>query len=436
MQWMVWEESSPEEQKAILDRPVSDTSAQLREGVRAILGAVQSEGDAALRAFTQRFDGVVLAPEAMEVSPAEKLAAREKVSPATIAALNLAKENIERFHRQQITKRIELPTMPGVRCYRETRAIEKVGFYIPGGSAPLPSTVLMLGVPSSIAGNAQRILCSPPQKDGSMHPVILMAAELCGIERIFKVGGAQAIAALAYGTETIPKVDKIFGPGNSWVTEAKLQVAGDARGAAIDMPAGPSEVLVIADDKADPTWVAADLLSQAEHGSDSQVILVSTSRKMATAVQAAVEEQVKSLPRQELAREALKQSRCIIAANLQEALSISDAYAPEHLILQVEEPEVWARKVQNAGSVFLGPWSPESAGDYASGTNHVLPTHGYARSYSGLSLESFTKHITFQHLSREGLAALGPAIEELARLEGLEAHRRAVAIRLRPEERL
>lgn len=435
MQWVVWKECSPKQQIAVLQRPQQSSSPELREGVRSIIAEVREEGDTALLRFTERFDGVNLRAEALEVSSAEKEAARAQVSSATREALLLAKGNIERFHRQQLPRKIELPVLAGIRCYRESRPIGKVGFYIPGGSAPLPSTVLMLGVPSLIAANPQRILCTPPQKDGSVHPVILVAAELCGIERIFRVGGAQAIAAMAYGTASIPKVDKLFGPGNSWVTEAKLQVASDADGAAIDMPAGPSELLVIADAKADPEWIAADLLSQAEHGSDSQVILVTTDADLGLKVQAALERQLERLPRRDLARASLGESRCIVVRDLSEALRISDAYAPEHLILQVEEPERWAPLVQNAGSVFLGPWSPESAGDYASGTNHVLPTHGHARAYSGLSLESFMKQISFQHLSRDGLAAIGPALEELARLEGLEAHRRAVALRLRPEER-
>lgn len=435
MQWVIWEDCSPEERKRVLSRPMQSSSAELRAGVQNILAAVQTEGDRTLLDLTARYDGVKLSPETLVVSAAEKEAARALVQPKSRDALLLARDNIERFHRQQQPRKVELPTLPGIRCYRESRPIGKVGFYIPGGSAPLPSTVLMLGVPSSIAGNAERVLCSPPQKDGSLHPVILLAAELCGIEKIFKVGGAQAIAAMAYGTATIPKVDKIFGPGNAWVTEAKLQVASDPRGAAIDMPAGPSEVLVIADRSANPDWVAADLLSQAEHGSDSQVILVATAPELAEAVQRALSQQLEALPRRELARAALLESRCIVARDLFEALRISDAYAPEHLILQVEEPEFWAARVQTAGSVFLGPWSPESAGDYASGTNHVLPTYGHARAYSGLSLESFMKQISFQHLSRDGLAAIAPAIEELASLEGLEAHRRAVSIRLRPEER-
>jgi histidinol dehydrogenase len=434
MRQVEWKSLTMTEQREVLNRPVKATARDVRVQVATILERVRDEGDAALREFTAKFDRVTL--DLLRVSPEEMKAAWSLVTDATLRALEVARDNIERFHRQQAPRRIELPTMAGVRCFREARAIERVGFYIPGGSAPLPSTVLMLGVPAMIAANPIRVLCTPPAQDGSIHPVILVAAQMVGIEQIFKVGGAQAIAAMAYGTESIPKVDKIYGPGNSWVTEAKLQVAADPLGAAIDLPAGPSEVLVIADRTADPDFVAADLLSQAEHGPDSQVILVTTDAQVAETVREALKRQLAALPRREIATQALASSRIIIAKDLHEALLISDAYAPEHLILQIHEPEVLARQVRNAGSVFLGPWSPESAGDYASGTNHVLPTYGYARSYGGLSLDSFLKYITFQHLSKEGLAAIGPTVEELAALEGLEAHRRAVAIRLRPEEKL
>lgn len=425
MQTYLWNQLDPLARKRSLARPPHTRGLS---GVRDIIEKVREQGDPALFEYTARFDGVTL----KSLSPDKSLvqSARASLAPATLRALETARDNIERFHRQQMPRRIELPTQTGIRCFREARPIERVGFYVPGGTAPLPSTVLMLGVPSMIAENPLRILCTPPQADGSVHPAILVAAELCGIDHIYTVGGAQAITAMAYGTASIPKVDKIFGPGNGWVTEAKLQVAADPEGAAIDMPAGPSEVLVIADASANANFIAADLLSQAEHGRDSQVILVTSDAGLVPRVRAALDAQLAALPRRELAAAALEHSRCFIAADLDAALSISDAYAPEHLILHVEEPETWARRVQNAGSVFLGPWSPESVGDYASGTNHVLPTHGYARSYSGLSLESFLKFITFQHLSREGLAAIAPAVEELARIEGLEAHRRAVSLRL------
>jgi len=427
-----WNQLTQDEQKNLLKRPASSSSDELQNRTREILADVRDRGDRALFEMTARFDKVQL--ESLRVPPPKIQAALEQLDDATRHALETARDNIERFHRQQLPRRIEIPTLAGIRCFREARPIERVGFYIPGGSAPLPSTVLMLGVPSHIAENPLRILCSPPQADGEIDKIVLATAALCGIDQVYRVGGAQAIAAMAFGTDSIPKVDKIFGPGNSWVTEAKQQVASHSEGAAIDMPAGPSEVLVIADADANPMFVAADLLSQAEHGPDSQVILISTSESVAKQSLAALDRLLLKLPRREIATQALLNSRCFVVSDIKTAIQISDAYAPEHLILQIYEPEVWARRLQNAGSVFLGAYSPESAGDYASGTNHVLPTYGHARAWSGLSLESFLKQITFQHLSREGLAAIGPAVEQLARLEGLEAHRLAVSVRLRPEE--
>ncbi len=427
-----WSQLTDLEKSALLKRPASSSSDELQSRTRAILSDVRERGDEALLEMTARFDKVQL--ESLRVPPPKIQEALEKLDTATREALEMARDNIERFHRQQLPRRIEIPTLSGIRCFREARPIERVGFYIPGGSAPLPSTVLMLGVPSHIAENPIRVLCSPPQANGEIDSVVLATAALCGIDQVYRVGGAQAIAAMAFGTKSIPKVDKIFGPGNAWVTEAKQQVAAHPEGAAIDMPAGPSEVLVIADEFANPTFVAADLLSQAEHGPDSQVILISTSETMAKQSLAALDRLLQKLPRREIATQALQNSRCFVVKNVATAVEISDAYAPEHLILQINEPEVWARRLRNAGSVFLGAYSPESAGDYASGTNHVLPTYGHARAWSGLSLESFLKQITFQHLSREGLAAIGPAVEQLARLEGLEAHRLAVSVRLRPEE--
>jgi histidinol dehydrogenase len=427
-----WSQLTNPERKALLQRPASSSSVDLQNRTRDILSEVRERGDKALLEMTARFDKVQL--DDLRVPPAKLQEALEGLDLLTRQALEMARDNIERFHRQQLPRRIEIPTLSGIRCFREARPIERVGFYIPGGSAPLPSTVLMLGVPSLIAENPLRVLCSPPQADGEIDRVVLATAALCGIDEVYRVGGAQAIAAMAFGTESVPKVDKIFGPGNAWVTEAKQQVASHPEGAAIDMPAGPSEVLVIADDEADPTFVAADLLSQAEHGPDSQVILISTSEKLAKQCLAALDRLLQKLPRREIAAQALLNSRCFVVQNVASAVEISDTYAPEHLILQIHEPEVWARRLKNAGSVFLGAYSPESAGDYASGTNHVLPTYGHARAWSGLSLESFLKQITFQHLSREGLAAIGPAVEQLARLEGLEAHRLAVSVRLRPEE--
>ncbi|HYX34000.1 MAG TPA: histidinol dehydrogenase [Oligoflexus sp.] len=427
-----WNQLSRDEQRILLKRPASSSSAELQSGTREILADVHERGDQALIEMTARFDKVEL--QSLRVPPPKIQAALENLEPITREALEMARDNIERFHRQQLPRRIEIPTLSGIRCFREARPIERVGFYIPGGTAPLPSTVLMLGVPSHIAENPLRILCSPPQADGEINKIVLATAALCGIDQVYRVGGAQAIAAMAFGTDSIPKVDKIFGPGNAWVTEAKQQVASHPEGAAIDMPAGPSEVLVIADDEANPIFVAADLLSQAEHGPDSQVILITTSEGLAKQCLGALDRLLQKLPRREIAAQALMNSRCFVVPDIQTAVEISDTYAPEHLILQIYEPEVWARRLKNAGSVFLGAYSPESAGDYATGTNHVLPTYGHARAWSGLSLESFLKHITFQHLSREGLAAIGPAVEQLARLEGLEAHRLAVSVRLRPEE--
>lgn len=427
-----WNQLTSDEQKLLLKRPASSSSAELQARTREILADVRERGDKALIEMTSRFDKVELA--SLQVPVLKIQAALENLDVVTRQALATARDNIERFHRQQLPRRIEIPTMAGIRCFREARPIERVGFYIPGGSAPLPSTVLMLGVPSHIAENPVRVLCSPPQANGEIDPIVLAAAALCGIDQVYRVGGAQAIAAMAFGTETIPKLDKIFGPGNAWVTEAKQQVAAHPEGAAIDMPAGPSEVLVIADEDADPTFVAADLLSQAEHGPDSQVILISTSEAIARQCLGVLDRLLQKLPRREIAAQSLLNSRCFVVKDIQTAIEISDAYAPEHLILQIYEPEVWARRLKNAGSVFLGAYSPESAGDYASGTNHVLPTYGHARAWSGLSLESFLKQITFQHLSRDGLAAIGSAVEQLARLEGLEAHRLAVSVRLRPEE--
>ncbi|MCX6130109.1 MAG: histidinol dehydrogenase [Proteobacteria bacterium] len=432
MQITSWNSLTSPQQKALLSRPVSSSSSELKAQTRAILESVKKRGDEAIKEYSLEFDKRRI--ESLAVSKDIILKALEDLAPDTREALELARGNIERFHRQQLPRRIELPTQAGFRCFRESRPIEKIGFYIPGGTAPLPSTVLMLGVPSYIIGNPLRVLCTPPQANGEIDPVVLAAAALCGIDKVFRVGGAQAIAAMAYGTESIPKIDKIFGPGNAWVTEAKLQVAADPLGAVIDMPAGPSELLVIADASADPRFVAADLLSQAEHGPDSQVLLVTTDEGFALRCLAALEGLLPHIPRRALAEKALGHSRCIIAPELNTAMDIANAYAPEHLSLQVLEPELWSHKVQNAGSVFLGPWSPESAGDYASGTNHVLPTYGYARAISGLSIESFMKQISFQHISREGLRRIGPAVERLAQLEGLEAHRLAVSIRLRGEE--
>ncbi|MCB0597562.1 MAG: histidinol dehydrogenase [Lewinellaceae bacterium] len=411
---------------AILQRPVMEVE-RLDATVQAVLDEVQEKGDAALLAYTERFDGVKLAE--LQVSPAELAEAESLLSEPLKAAIQTARANIERFHSRQAEPVQEVETMPGVRCWRKSVAIEKVGLYIPGGTAPLFSTVLMLGVPAKLAGCREIVLCTPPQKDGKVHPAILYTAKLVGVTHIFKIGGAQAVAAMAYGTETVPAVYKIFGPGNQYVTAAKQLVS--RRGIAIDMPAGPSEVLVCADERANPAFVAADLLSQAEHGEDSQVVLVSFSETFARWVQEAIAEQLASLPRRAIAAKALENSSAIVVRNRSEALELINAYAPEHLILSVEDAEGLGEEVINAGSIFLGNYTPESVGDYASGTNHTLPTNGYARMYSGVSLDSFVKKITFQRLSREGLQALGPAVEEMAAAEELMAHKNAVAIRLK-----
>ena len=416
---------STKEWKSLLERPVAKTGS-VKKPVRRILAKVKAKGDKAVLRFTRELDAVKL--RELEVSPAEIAIAATAVDHSLKEAIARAKQNIERFHLLQRPAEERTDTMPGVHCWRRAAAIEKVGLYIPGGSAPLFSTVLMLAIPAGIAGCKEIILCTPPQKDGSIHPAILYSASLCGVTRIFKCGGAQAIAAMAYGTKSIPKVHKLFGPGNQYVTMAKQLV--QLNGPAIDMPAGPSELLVIADDSADPCFVAADLLSQAEHGPDSQVVLVTNSERLAAAVQGELEKQLAALPRQPIAAKAITNSRILVFRQLDEALAFSNAYAPEHLILAVAAAAELAEKVTAAGSVFLGHYSPESAGDYASGTNHTLPTNGYAAMYSGVSVDSFTRKITFQEISKEGLHVIGPTVMTLAEAEGLMAHRNAVSIRL------
>lgn len=410
----------------LIQRPQASVD-KLEKPVRKIIEKVRKKGDKALLKLTKKLDGVQL--DTIAVAAEEINKAGTQVSEALKAAIRQAKKNIETFHNTQQETINIVETMPGVRCWRQSVAIEKIGLYIPGGSAPLFSTVLMLAVPAQIAGCKEIILCTPPAKNGMIHPAILFTAQLCGIEHIYKIGGAQAIAAMAYGTETVPKVFKLFGPGNAYVTAAKQIVQRDA--VAIDMPAGPSEVLVIADETAVPSFVAADLLSQAEHGPDSQVILLTTSERMANEVQMAIEEQVKSLPRQTVVKAALKNSRVCIVSSIDEALKISNQYAPEHLILACDNAESLLSKISNAGSVFIGNYSPESAGDYASGTNHTLPTNGYAAMYSGVSVDSFIKKITYQLLSKEGLQTIGSTVMEMAAAEGLDAHKNAVAIRLK-----
>ncbi len=424
----VWSQTSETEQTALLQRPTMESNKNISVQVAEILKTVKSGGDSALRDYTQKYDNVKI--ENFKVSEDEITAGYNKTSESLKDSLRVAIQNLQTFHQAQIQTPLKIETMPGVVCEKRTVAIEKVGLYIPGGTAPLPSTLMMVGVPALVAGCSEIRLVTPPQKDGSIHPVILTAASLLGLKNIYKCGGAQAIAALAYGTESIPKVNKIFGPGNAWVTEAKMQVAYDPTGAAIDLPAGPSEVLVIADAMASAEFVAADLLSQAEHDTASQVILVTTSQQMADAVEDQLQRQLETLSRRDIAKVALSSSRCLLAESVQQAMEISNAYAPEHLILHVENPYTVANTVKNAGSVFIGPWSPESVGDYASGTNHVLPTYGYARAFSGLSLESFTKSISFQELSAAGLKRIGPHVSNLAAAEGLDAHERAVSLRL------
>ena len=399
---------------------------EITEQVAAILGEVRSGGDRALRAITQRIEGRTA--ERFEVPAGELQAAEKELGAELKEALAAAKANIEAFHRAQLPREVRTETQPGVTCLQRAVPIRRVGLYIPGGKAPLFSTVLMLAVPARVAGCREVILCTPARPDGTIAPEIRYAAWLCGVDRVFAVGGAQAVAAMAYGTESIPRVDKIFGPGNRYVTKAK-QLTG-ANVVAVDLPAGPSEVLVLADDGASPAFAAADLLSQAEHGGDSQAVLVCASMEFALATQRAVEEQLRERRRGEIIREALQQSRIIILDDRDERIAFSNAYAPEHLILSMEDPWGAAAQITDAGSVFIGPWSPESAGDYASGTNHTLPTGGWARSYSGVNTDSFLRKITFQELTREGLAGLAPTIETMAEAEGLDAHAAAVRLRL------
>ncbi|MBP8192582.1 MAG: histidinol dehydrogenase [Chitinophagales bacterium] len=410
----------------IIQRPTQSLET-IEQMVIPILQEVKSRGDEALKHYSKLFDGVEM--DSLEVTKEEINKAVNSVSEELKEAINIAYNNIQVFHRQQQGAADITETMPGVQCWRKSVGIEKIGLYIPGGSAPLFSTVLMLAVPAQIAGCSEIILCSPPDKTGSINPAILYTADLCGIKRIFKAGGAQAIAAMAYGTQTIPQVYKIFGPGNQYVTAAKQLVNKD--GIAIDMPAGPSEVLVIGDDESRPDFIAADLLAQAEHGADSQVIFVTTEEAYLNLVHFAIDQQLKNLPRKEVTAKALENSKMILVNNIEEAIAFSNAYAPEHLILQTRNAEELAEKVVNAGSVFIGHYTPESVGDYASGTNHTLPTNGFARAYSGVSLDSFVKKITFQKISKEGLQNIGKTVEVMAANEELDAHKNAVSIRLK-----
>ncbi|MFA4839509.1 MAG: histidinol dehydrogenase [Candidatus Neomarinimicrobiota bacterium] len=409
----------------LAERPAI-ASKILLNTVQEILDAVKVNGDTALRQFSRKYDNVRL--DEIAVNRREFETILTEIDNELRQAIETARENITKFHAAQMENVKRIETMPGVVCWRKSLPIEKVGLYIPGGSAPLFSTVLMLGIPARLAGCREIVLCTPPAKDGHIHPVILYTAQILGIERIFKVGGAQAIAAMAYGTQSIPRVDKIFGPGNQYVTLAKQMVG--TQGVAIDMPAGPSEVAVVADRFANPEFVAADLLSQAEHGADSQVICLTDDAELITKIMQAVVNQLAELPRRAIAEKSLSNSRMILMNDLDEALEFVNCYAPEHLILQTQNSEQLAEKVLNAGSVFLGAFTPESAGDYASGTNHTLPTNGYARNYSGVSVDSFVKKVTFQSISADGLRGIGPAIERMATEEKLQAHRYAVHIRL------
>jgi histidinol dehydrogenase len=417
---------SKENVSALLKRPTADVSL-IEEKVLAIMRDVCERGDEAVGEYTKKFDGVDLNSFVVtekEISDAEKL-----VDEKLKAAIRLAKNNIEKFHDAQKTGIEKIETMPGVFCWRKSIPIEKVGLYIPGGSAPLFSTILMLAVPAQLVGCGEINLCTPPSKDGKVHPAILFTAKLCGIKNIFKIGGVQAIAAMAYGTATISKSYKIFGPGNSWVTCAKQLLSRE--GIAIDLPAGPSELAVYADATVPASFIAADLLSQVEHGPDSQVVVVSIQKNVLENVMKEVENQLANLPRKEIATQALKNSHAILVANEMDAMNLLNDYAPEHLILACANANQLSEKVTNAGSVFLGAWSPESAGDYASGTNHTLPTNGYARAWSGVSLDSFVKKMTFQELTKEGLQNIGPSVEIMAEAEGLFAHKNAVTIRLK-----
>jgi len=423
-----WRALDARTQAQLLRRPAQLTSSTTANAVAAIIGEVRDSGDAALRAYAERFDGVELVD--LAVSDAELTQAQSQLSPELANAIDEAAERIAAFHHAGMTAPYTIDTAPGVRCERVLRPIQRVGLYVPAGSAPLPSTALMLGVPARLAGCPDVVLCTPPRRDGSADPAVLYAANRCGITRVFKVGGAQAIAAMAYGTASLPRCDKLFGPGNAYVTEAKRQVAMDIDGAAIDMPAGPSEVLVIADAGANPAFVAADLLSQAEHGPDSQVLLLSDDDALLDAVGEQLAVQLAQLPRADIARRALQSSSAIRVESIEQALEVSNRYAPEHLILALRDARAALPRVTAAGSVFLGDWAPEALGDYCSGTNHVLPTSGAARFCGGLNVASFQVAITVQEVQPRGIEAIGPCAVELARAEGLDAHLQAVALRL------
>jgi histidinol dehydrogenase len=424
-----WNSLDAAGRQSLLRRPAVEGDAAIREAVLRIVAEVRDRGDDALRELTAQLDRAELGD--LRVSREEMDAAVGMLPSPAVDAIDLAIRNVRSFHEAQRAPDVRVETMPGVRCERVSRPIDAVGLYVPAGTAPLPSAAIMLAVPAVIAGCATRIVCTPPRPDGRADPAVVVASVRAGVTDIFKIGGAQAVAAMAYGTESVPKVSKVFGPGNAWVTCAKSVVSSDPDGAAIDMPAGPSEVLVIADDSASPEFVASDLLSQAEHGVDSQVVLVTTSDCMADAVEAAIQEQLESLSRAAIARGSLQHARLVIVEDLRAAVEVSNGYAPEHLILQCRDARALVPAISNAGSVFVGEWTPESVGDYCSGTNHVLPTYGYARSYSGLGLDEFMRGMTVQELTRDGLQGLSEAVVTLAGLEGLDAHATAVTRRLR-----
>lgn len=424
-----WSDLNEAERDTLLQRPAIADDAAIRGDTTAIIDEVRRGRDASLHRFNQEFDHADF--DTLRVDQDEVARAAADLSAEQLAAIDLAIDNVRRFHLAQVPPPIRVETQPGVVCERYSHPIDAVGLYVPAGTAPLPSAAIMLAVPADIAGCPVRILCTPPRPDGTADPAVVTAAARAGIKDIFKVGGAQAIAAMAYGTESIPKVCKIFGPGNAWVTCAKTVVSADASGAAIDMPAGPSEVLVIADENANSEFVASDLLSQAEHGPDSQVILVTTSAQLAARVVTELDEQLSCLSRKRIAAQALQSSRLLVVDTTEDAVAVSNAYAPEHLILQIAEPRKLLPRLRNAGSIFLGQWTPESVGDYCSGTNHVLPTYGFAQAYSGLGVDQFMRQMTVQELSREGLQCLGDAVVSLAGLEGLDAHAAAVTRRLK-----
>jgi histidinol dehydrogenase len=423
-----WSQLSVDERRAALRRPAQDNAEEVHRIVKATIADVRARGDDALVELTKRFDGADL--QSLEVTQEELAAAEGALNQQQLQALKRAIANVQRFHEAQLAMPISIETSPGVRCERHYRAIDSVGLYVPAGVAPLPSAAIMLAVPAKIAGCKKTIMCTPPRKDGTADPAVLAIAKMCGVDRVFKLGGAQAIAAMAYGTQSVPKVDKVFGPGSQWVTAAKMLVANDPDGAALDLPAGPSEVLVIADQTARPEFVAADLLAQAEHSADAQAVLVSTSHELLDAVNVELESQMRRLGRERTLRESIKHARLFLVSSLEDAFELSNEYAPEHLIIETEKARSWLPQVRNAGSVFLGAWTPETMGDYCSGTNHVLPTYGFARAYSGLSLNDFLKRMTVQELTADGLRDLGPTAVTIAEMEGLDAHANAVRVRL------